>query len=160
MDLKNLRAMTTLRQGQSYWMAKLNTGRELCELDTLTDIKQARERHVEWLEDLIATGDIARVVSVSLCTPMGQYEISVQEPHTAFQFSQGMLSLEGKRKTAQVIGVMNDAATGHCNYVVWDVALQKVFIGSTSVYHFQSWREGLPDLGRLNIEALDLRGAL
>lgn len=153
--MRLLQEMTTLANGQSYWKAKLASGRMLCELDTY-----GRLRKTEWLEDLIGSGDLANVAEVTLCTPSGDAHLKVTEPYTAFQFSQGMLTLDGRTKTAQVVGVVTDKQSGQCDYAVWDVPMQHLYTGWSNVHRFEAWRPGIIPIGALNIEALDLRGVL
>lgn len=147
----------TLASGQSYWKARLSTGRVLCELNTITDFRQARTRKTEWLEDIIGSGDLRRVVEISLCTPHGEVHLSVKRPYTAFQLNQGMLSIYGREKTAQIVGrIDNDA--GDCTAAIWDAVEQRLYPEFFSnVHRFAAWREGLVPLGRLNLEALGVR---
>lgn len=155
--MRLLHELTTLAAGQSFWRVRLSTGRIMSELGTVHDLRRGTTRHMEWLEDLIGSGDIARVREVTLCTPRGDVHLVVEEPYTAFQFSQGMVSLEGRRKSAQVVGVVTDKAIGACEYAVWDVAMQQVYTGTTSVYSFEAWRPGVVPFGALNLAALDVR---
>jgi hypothetical protein len=154
MSMRLLQEISALSNGQSYWKARLSSGRMLCELDTIG------LRKTEWLEDLVASGDLANVTEVTLCTPQGDARLKITEPHTAFQFSQGMLTLDGRTKTAQVVGVVTDKATGQCDYAVWDVPMQHLYTGWSNVHKFEAWRPGIIDIGALNLEALDLRGVL
>src|SRR6266487_3549178 len=109
-----LRQLRAFIQGESYWKIRLQSGRELSELDTRTvtldtlleqeeiqrwnflhrDVskpitmgsKQIRVRNVEWLEDLCASGDLKNVKEAMMCTPQGTAHFTVTEPYTVFQF--------------------------------------------------------------------------
>jgi hypothetical protein len=157
--MRLLQEITTLSSGQSYWKAKLKNGKTLCELDTVTDIQNARVRRVEWLEDVIGSDDLGRIVEVILCSPQGDVHIPVVRPHGAFQLNQGMVSLldNQKIKTAQIVGsIENDA--GDCVVAIWDALEQRLYPEfRTNVYQFGAWRNGVAPLGRLNIEALGVR---
>jgi len=149
-----MQEISTLKQGQSYWKARL-VSRTICELDIVTDIRHAQTRRTEWLEDVIGSGDLAKVVEIILCSPQGEIHLPVNRPNSAFQLNQGIKPLlaEGKIKTAQIIGsVHNDL--GDCVAAVWDIQSQKLYEFHTNIYNFKAWRPGVADLGRLNIEAL------
>lgn len=147
----------TLASGQSYWKAQLTTGRVLCELNTVSDIRQACTRRMEWLEDLIGSGDLRRVVEISLCTPHGEVHLVITRPCTAFQLNCGMLSIYGREKTAQIIGRIDDLE-GNCTAAIWDAVEQRLYPQFLSnVHRFAAWREGLVPLGMLNLEALGVR---
>jgi hypothetical protein len=143
-----LHRITTLSYGQSYWMARLNSGRILCELDPCA-----------WLESLIASGDLAKVVEVVLCTPAGDVRVPVIRPYGAFQLNQGVANLftGARTKTAQIVGsITNDE--GDCVAAVWDARLQKLYPEMhTNVLDFSSWHPSVSPLRRLNIEALGVR---
>jgi hypothetical protein len=156
--------LRVLMAGESYWKVKLSTRvRLLSELDTVS-IQQSDKRWLirryEWLEDLIGSGDIGRVEDVILITPKESIGLIVKEPYTVFQFSRGTQSLlTGERiKQVQVIGVVTDKETGACEYALWDVTMQKLYHGTTSVHNFAAWRPGVLPIGALNLKALDLRG--
>jgi len=157
--MKLLREITTLASGQSYWHARLSSGRVVRELETFTDILAGRTRHIEWLEDIIASGDLAKVVEVTLCTPQGDVSIPIIRPYGAFQFNQGVVGLfSGERiKTAQIIGsIVND--DGDCVAAIWDARQGHLYPEMhTNVLNFCSWHPDVAPLGRLNIEALGVR---
>jgi hypothetical protein len=157
--MKLLREVTTIASGQSYWIARLSSGREIHEFETFTDILRGRTRHMEWLEDITASGDLAKVVSVTLCTPQGDVHVPVVRPYGAFQLNQGIASLfTGERiRTAQIVGsIVNDE--GDCVAAIWDARLHKLYPEMhTNVLNFSSWHPSVAPLGRLNIEALGVR---
>ena len=182
------RALRAFIVGESYWTVRLKSGRVLSELDTRTvtldtlldqeqiqqwnflkrdltkpmtlGTKQIRVRNVEWLEDLISSGDLGNVTEIQLHTPKGVAHMTVTEPYTAFQFSRGtMAMLTGERiKNFQLAGVVTDKTTGECECAIWDQHTQELYTMHNNVLNFTKWREGMIDIGRLNIEALDLRG--
>ena len=152
-------AYSHILSGQSYWQASLSSGRVVSELDAITDIRTATRRRTEWLEDIIASNDIQYIRSLSLCTPKGQANIECERPYAFFQINAGIASLlDGhKVKTAQIIGCLEDN-NGACVCHIWDVLEQKLYSDfRTNVLDFQAWRNGLQPLGRLNIEALEVR---
>lgn len=152
----SMREYTTLSSGQSYWKVKLSTGRTLCELDTITDIRSARTRHAEWLEDLCGAGDLSKVIEVTLCTPHGEASIDVPRPRGVFQLSCGIVALfdNNKVKTAQIIGVL-DGDNGACVCAIWDALEQRLYPEFRSnALNFGAWRDGVIPLGRLNVEVM------
>lgn len=152
----SMREYATLSEGQSYWRVKLSTGRILCELDTITDIRSARTRHAEWLEDLCGSGDLNKSIEVTLCTPHGDVSIDVPRPYSVFQLNCGIVSLfdHSKVKTAQIIGVI-DGEDGSCVCAIWDAVEQRLYPEFRStVLSFGAWRDGIVPLGRLNVEAM------
>lgn len=156
--------LRVMMAGESYWKVQLSTrARLLSELD-MVSIQQPDKtwlvRRYEWKEDLIDSGDIGRVQIVILVTPKETIGLPVMEPYTVFQFSRGTKSLlTGERtKQIQVIGTVVDKETGECEYVLWDVAMQHLYHGFTSVHDFAAWRPGATPVGSLNLKAFDLRG--
>jgi hypothetical protein len=160
-----LKQLRTFMVGESYWKVVFQNGDELSELDTkpyLDGERVMRVRSVEWLEDIIGSGDLKNVKEAMLCTPKGTAHLTVTEPYTVFQFSRGTLSmLDGQRiKNMQAVGVVTDRETGECEVAIWDQHTQKIYTMINNVKDFQAWREGVIAPGRLNIEVLDLRGVI
>lgn len=162
-----LKPVRTFLLGESYWKVRFTSGRELSELDIkpyLDGNRVMRRRSVEWLEDIIGSGDIARVRKVMLCTPQGTAHIEAREPYTAFQFSRGVMNMLGSQyarvKNCQVVGVVTDKETGGCDCAIWDAQTRQLYTMRNCVKNFSAWREGVIPVGRLNIEAMDLRGVV
>jgi hypothetical protein len=160
--LKQLRAFIV---GESYWKVTFTNGKTLSELDTKPYIdgdKVVRVRSVEWLEDVIGSGDLRNVKEAMLVTPQGVAHFTVTEPYTVFQFSRGTLAaLTGERiKNFQSIGVVVDKDTGECECAIWDQQSKQLYTMFNNVKDFVAWREGVIPIGMLNIKALDLRGVV
>ncbi|SRR5579875_3608727 len=181
-----LQAIRVLNAGESYWKVRLANNKTLCELDTkpvevkpsadidtglglvlpamLTRLApRVRMRRMEWLEDLIGSGDIQHVREAVLCTPQGEACFSVKEPYTVFQFSRGTLALDPlagqvRLKNAQVVGVVTDREAGTCEFAAWDVQMRQLYLGYNNVKDFRPWRPGMLPIGQLNLELLDVRG--
>lgn len=138
--------------GGSFWVVRLTTGRLVAEYERLTD---GRFRRREWLEDLIGTGDIARVIEVVLYTERGAYSLKITRPGTVFQLNQAMVPLLGSpQKCMQLIGRVDDDA-GNCTTGLWDASIGELYRGfQTNVHAFASWRPGVTPLGALNLQAL------
>lgn len=166
-ELLHLRQVRAFVMGESYWKVVLTSGKTLSELDERTYIdgeKVIRVRRLEWLEDIIGSGDIAKVRKVMLCTPQGTAHIEAREPYTAFQFSRGVMNMLGSQyarvKNCQVVGVVTDKETGGCDCAIWDAQTRQLYTMRNCVKNFSAWREGVIPVGRLNIEAMDLRGVV
>jgi hypothetical protein len=182
-----LNSMRMLLAGESYWQVQFTSGHTLSELDTKpvelntqSSIwtpdgrvvsprpaivgERARMRKVEWLEDVIGSGDLARVKEVILRTPQGDAHIQVTEPYTVFQFSRGTMAIDPvsrrtiRIKNAQLIGVVTDKETGDCEYAAWDVQTQQLYTGVNNVLNFAAWRDGIIPVGKLNLATMDVRG--
>lgn len=184
--LHSINSTKILLAGQSYWKVLFTSGKTLSELDTKLDTKLAivREldfqamggrfpqvpafdptknmttRKVEWLEDVVASGDAAHIKELILCTPQGDAHLPVVEPYSAFQFKRGTISMFGGERLlqAQVIGVVTDKETGECTASIWDVNEQKLYEDfQTTLFNFGSWREGAIAPGALNYEMMGIR---
>jgi hypothetical protein len=156
--MRFFKEVATLSRGQSYWKARLSNGRVLCELDTVTDFRQARTRKVEWLEDLIGSGDLRKVVEVVLCTPDGDVHLPIERPYSVFQLNQGVASLfDGERtKTCQIIGRVENTE-GDCTAVIWDALEERLYPEfHTNVLRFEPWRKGVARLGEINLDILGI----
>jgi hypothetical protein len=158
--IKQIRAFVA---GESYWKVIFQSGKELSELDKkpyLDGDKVLRMRSVEWLEDIIGSGDLRNVKEAMLCTPQGTAHFTVTEPYTVFQLSRGtMAMLTGERiKNLQVVGVVTDKDTGECECAIWDQQSRQLYTMFNNVKDFQAWREGVIPIGMINLKALDLRG--
>jgi hypothetical protein len=176
---EKLTAMRVLLAGESYWSCRMSSGKTWSELDektvevpTLQGVKQYRTRRLEWLEDIIGSGDIKNVKEVYLHTPKGTARTHVGEAYTAFQFSRGTSALlTGQRlKNLQVIGAVFDKDTGECTSAIWDYQAQRLFVdtlwdkenkkeyqGHNSIRDFKAWRDGVIPIGPLNVIAMDTR---
>ena len=134
--------------------------------------KQYLIRRLEWLEDVIGSGDIAKVKEIHLHTPQGIARTHVGEPYTGFQFSRGTSALltGEKLKNLQVIGAVTDKDTGECTFALWDYQDQNLYVdmlwdaekkmvvrGHNSVRDFRAWRGDVIPIGPLNLKAMDVR---
>jgi len=158
--LKKIRAFVA---GESYWRVIFQSGKELSELDTkpyLDGEKVLRVRGVEWLEDIIGSGDLRNVKEAMLVTPQGTAHFTVTEPYTVFQFSRGTFSMLANEriKNVQVVGVVTDHDTGECECAIWDQQSRQLYTMFNNVKNFVKWRDGVIDIGIINLKALDLRG--
>jgi hypothetical protein len=164
-ELLSFRQVRAFVRGESYWTVVLTSGKTLSELDTKHYVdgnKVLRLRTLEWKEDLINSGDVKNIKEVQLHTPEGTAHLTAIEPYTVFQFSRGVMNMMGSEyervKNCQVVGVLINKETGECECAVWDAQTRQLYTMFNNVKHFVKWREGIADVGRLNIEAMDLRG--
>jgi hypothetical protein len=159
-----------LLKGLSYWQVKLSTGREFSELDQAvafepdpaTGLLVARKRKIEWLEDIISSGDGAHIRELHLITPQGDASLQIFEPYSAFQIKRGVIPLlsNGLRiMNAQIIGRVSNHETGDCLATIWDVQEQRLYVDHlTTVRDFKRWRPGVADMGSLNYRMVGLEG--
>lgn len=170
---EKITSLRVILAGESYWRARFTNGKWLSELDekpVSINGQQYRVRRVEWLDDVIGSGDLKNLKEIALHTPKGTAHIYVQEPYTGFQFSRGTLGmLNGERiKNIQIIGAVIDKTTGACTSAIWDYQAQQLYVdrlwdgqsekdGFNNVYHFQAWRDGIAAIGPLNLSVMDVR---
>lgn len=143
---------TQQNTSRSWWKVVLDSGRELHEVRT------------DWALDLVATGDVRRVVQLWLLAPDGREAmLPITEPGTAFQLHTRTLDAFGANANTlecQVIGRVVDKVSGACDCFVWDRLLypaQGLFLYKSSVYRFGTWHERLAPIGALSQEVQGLR---
>jgi hypothetical protein len=163
-----IRAIQTFACGLSFWHVELSTNRTWSQLDTVFDPIRGKPekkymRPLEWYEDLVATGDVKKIKMIVLHTPKGDAAIDIREPGTAYQFNAASLLLDisggpsGRQRDAQIIGRVDDKATGLGVAFIWDVPMQQVYKDeSADIRNFQGWRPGIQPLGLLAIENMGL----
>lgn len=156
---------------RSYWAAKRSDGKWLCELDRVSDGKGGT-RPLDWTLDLASAGDLAQpdksIKELWLfCPPtsekpLGQSDfVRVEKDHPAFQLKVGMLyawGAEGRTMEAQLIGRVEDLASGACTCKVWDAEAQLFGDWESNVRAMGSWRDGIGSLGALDVSVLGVHG--
>jgi hypothetical protein len=119
-----INALLYLAQGLSYWKVKIRgRKKELSELDTSFDLQRG-VRPVDWILDVVGSGDNTRIEEITLCTPQGEVKMPIHEPRTAFQFKRGTMDILSNQRIiqAQIIGRLENRETGLCTACIWDVA--------------------------------------
>lgn len=148
------------------WCVKLANGRFLSECDLVRDYSLQRKRPFDWTLDLVNTGDVMQIRELwmvcppSPTSPLGNTaRLPITEPGTAFQFKTKHLSLGvGEPVFHQIIGRVDDKATGACTYFVWDHLLRAMSTPlPNNIYDFQSWRPEVGRIGALGLDVLGLR---
>jgi len=148
-----------LRHGLSFWKVTLDSGKHLREDQVVSDLLRGT-RSVNWHLDIAATNDCAHIKELTLCTPAGERTLGITDPYTAFQFSQGTMSIMsgGRRANAQIIGRVDDKEIGTCTCIIWNAVDQILHVKHvTNIHNFTSWRRGTPDLGIINYQAMGVR---
>lgn len=159
---------TQLFRGMSYWEVELKGGTVHSELDTKVafeaissgGVPVARKRKIEWL-DLVANDDVKNIRYITLVTPKGKASLYVPEDYTAIQMKRGTMMMfyaNQRIANAQIIGRVDDRATGACTAIIWDVQKQDLFIDHiTTVKDFKRWHPDTADVGAMNYEAMGVR---
>lgn len=154
---------------RSYWAVKLSNGKFQSELDSVFDLAHAGKRPFDWTLDLVATDDIMKVKELWLFCPPSSINpfgstahFPILIPGTAFQFKvsnmDSSLVASTKSMVSQVIGRVDDPATGDCTFFVYDAPLNAMsFPLKTNINDFGSWREGIAPIKQLSFEVLGLR---
>jgi len=147
--------------GETYWEVVLSSGRKVNERELIVDPVRAPEkkkRPISWYLDLIGSGDAPRIAELWLYTPIGSVALQIFEPYTAYQLTSGMLSFEGRKKKAQIIGRVDEKETGKGVAFIWDAETRQIYQDAeASVLSFAAWRPGILPLGALNQEVIGLR---
>lgn len=152
-----LRAIQKFARGESYWRAILTSGREISEVQTVRYHGMAR-RPIKWLEDIVASGDAARIAQLWICTPKGDAALRIDLPYSAYQMQAGLLTLEGRQVLAQIIGRVDDKASGRGVAFIWDVVTQQLYRDEeANVLSFGAWRPGIVPPGALSLEVIGVR---
>jgi len=152
-----LNQLRKFARGESYWKVILTSGREISEVQTIT-YQGKNKRPIQWLEDVVNAGDAARIAELWICTPRGDAALRITEPYSAYQCQQGVLTLQGRRTTAQIIGRVDDKATGRGVAFIWDVITQQLYRDSdANVTAFAAWRPGIVPPGALALPVIGVR---
>ncbi len=152
-----LNQLRKFARGESYWRVILTSGREVSEVQTVT-YNGKNKRPIQWLEDVVASGDAARIAELWICTPRGDAALHITEPYSAYQCQQGVMSLQGRRTTAQIIGRVDDKLTGRGVAFIWDVVTQQLYRDEqANVTAFGAWRPGIVPPGALSLPVIGVR---
>ena len=152
-----LNQLRKFAHGESYWRAILRDGREISEVQTVT-YNGRNKRPILWLEDIVSSGDAARIAELWICTPRGDAALRITEPYSAYQCQQGMMTLQGRQTTAQIIGRVDDKATGLGVAFIWDVITQQLYRDeSANVMASAAWRPGIVPPGALALPVIGVR---
>jgi hypothetical protein len=150
-NIHPLRAAQKFARGESYWRVVLTTGRVYSELDRVQDT--LGKRPLDWYRDVCSTSDIAHIAELWLHTPAGPVALKITERNSAYIFNSSVMSMVyGKSPVAQIIGRVDDKATGTGIAFIWDVTQQQMYKDEqASVLDFKAWRPGIADVGALAI---------
>lgn len=158
--IRQLLGCTLLDITCSYWAAKLNTGEWISEARFVHDWRKGEERHIDWMDDIVATGDSQRIAELwllcppSKTAPLGNTaRLPITRPGSAFQFKIAThdTPLAGPAihtQQAQIIGRVDDA-DGNCTCFVWDLIEGGLLTPETCVYdhvtgHIMTNEDGTP----------------
>lgn len=151
-------------EGLSYWRVKLQSGREYSEGDIAllpsAGYVMPRPGRIDWANDIVGSGDNARIQELWLCTPAADFMLEVDREHPAFQLHRGGVDLLTGTRTmlAQICGRIEDKATGACKAFIWDIVEQRIYTLETNVHDFAAWRPGVIPIGplALKVQGIDL----
>lgn len=143
--LQELLGCTLLELDRSYWAVRLTTGEWVCEARIKTDVYKGVERHFDWSNDLVATGDVDRITQLwllcppSKTSPLGNTAcLDITEPGTAFQLKLATVdsNIVGSVKLPQahIIGRVTNKETGACECFIWDEYEQGLLTPETMIY--------------------------
>lgn len=159
--------------GMPYWKVILTSGKEIngmeqkkvTELDLALkpELKGHVMRSIDWTLDLVSTGDVRRIKELHLICPGVNWPgvLKIKEPGTAFQFkntSRFNIAETGQVLESQVIGRVDDKATGACTCIICD-RFMGVFVYHSNIgingNTFGSWH---PRIASISSLALDVQG--
>jgi hypothetical protein len=151
----------------AYWSVLLASGKRYDERHLILTITKGQKglRKLDWMLDLVSTGDIHRIKELTLHCPDSRtavLEITPDMP--AFQFKTKSLNMLGASDISlecQVIGRVIDKASGRCECFIWDyrpkAGENQLVAYKSSIYHFGSWRDTLTPIGALGLEVQGFR---
>lgn len=152
---------------QAYWSVLLTTGKRYSERDLVPTFRKGVRgvRKLDWSEDLVATGDIARVREITLhCPDKRTAVLEITEPGTAFQFktrSLTVLTEDGGGLEFQVIGRVIDKVSGRCECFIWDYHPKpgepNLVAYKSTIREFGAWRDTMMPIGALSLEVQGFR---
>lgn len=117
---------------------------------------------MDWSNDIVGSGDCARIEELWLCTPAADFLLSIDREHPAFQLKRGAMTISERGTErivqAQICGRIEDKATGACKAYIWDIFEQRIYDVRTNVHDFAAWREGVIPIGALSmkVQGIDL----
>jgi hypothetical protein len=169
------------RLTRSFWAAKLNTGEWVSEARTVHDWRKGEQRQIDWMDDIVATGDCNKIVELWLFCPPSQTSplgntarLPITRPGSAFQFKiathDSPIVGPGRRTLqAHIVGRVDDAK-GNCTCFIYDPVQdglltpetpiytplqgERRYAGKTNVNSFHSWRPSLAPLGQLALDRI------
>jgi hypothetical protein len=151
----------------AYWSVLLTTGKRYEERQLVPTLTKGQKglRKLDWMLDLVSTGDIHRIKELTLHCPDGRtavLEITPDMP--AFQFKTKSLNMLGANDMGlecQVIGRVIDKASGRCECFIWDyrpkAGENQLVAYKSSIYRFGSWRDSMVPIGALSLEVQGFR---
>lgn len=170
--------MHALLRGQSYWGILLADNKWLTEWDTLVDERKNLTtldgqpvewaRNLQWYDDVVATNTLCHIKEIWLFCPRtptlplgatARLEIDhLNTPYTAFQMKGATLDWgpSGRRPSWQMIGRVDDMATGACSYYAFDYLDGKLYQGTNNILGMKPWREGGSRIGLINLDVIGL----
>lgn len=139
---------------RSYWAAKLNTGEWVSEARTVHDWRKGEQRQIDWMDDIVATGDCNKIVELWLfCPPSptsrfgNTARLPITRPGSAFQFKVATHDTAGiggpgtRTLQAHIIGRVDDAE-GNCTCFIYDTVQDGLLTPETPIYdHLQGTKQ-------------------
>jgi hypothetical protein len=128
-------------------------------------------RKLDWLWDIVGTGDIKRLKTVTLHCPDGKTGVlEMTEPGEtrakwpAFQFRQKSVGIMGggaDRLEFLVVGRVIDKVNGWCECFAWDYYPEpgqpNLVAWRSNINDFGAWRDTMTPIGSLNMEVQGFR---
>ncbi len=134
---------------RSYWAAKLNAGGDasewVCEARMVHNWRKGEQRQIDWMDDIVATGDCRKVTELwllcppSRTSPLGNTaRLPITRPGSAFQFKiathdTAIIGPGVRNQQAHVIGRVDDTE-GNCTCFAWDIVQDGLLTPETTVY--------------------------
>lgn len=161
--IKKLLGCSLLEIRRSYWAVKLDkeSGHEwVCEARFVHDWRKGEERHIDWMDDIVATGDCTRIKELwllcppSSISPLGNTaRLPIEREASAFQLKiathDAPIGGPGTRtQQAHIIGRIENEA-GDCTCFVYDPVQGGLLTPETQLYdpttgHITTNEDGTP----------------
>ena len=131
---------------RSYWAVRRDDDKWICEAQYVHDWRKGERRHLDWPNDIRATGDCKRIKELwllcppSKTSPLGNTaRIPIHRPCSAFEFKIATADFVGivgtGKRTVQchIIGRVNES-DGSCVCFAWDPIEDGLITPETTVY--------------------------
>jgi hypothetical protein len=149
---------------RSYWAVKLDRKigptEWVCQKRTVHDFRRGDVRQIDWMDDIVATGDSKHIVEIWLLCPPSRTSppgntarLPVTTPGTAFQFNIGtadsaIVGRATQTHQAQIIGRVENG-DGDCLCFAWDYVEDGLWTPESTVYdphtqHIKTNEDGTP----------------
>ncbi len=152
----------------AYWSVTMRSGKVRSERTLIPTWHKGISglRKLDWLWDIVGTGDIKHVKELRIHCPNGQAGVIERGPerYPIFQFRQKSLHILGGcqgRLEFLCVGRVIDTGNGWCEAFIWDyfpkLGEPNLVAWQTNINDFGAWRDTMTPIGALSMEVQGFR---